>query len=231
MNGNLPSPPGFWQTVRLLLRAARKRSRGRANAAEAAASAAFRQPIGASLGFAVSVLFMALLNVFAAFVLRIAVTSGATRLKPRITGRSWSAPAFLQRRSGLTIRRQPGASPRSMGVTWKRLRRNSARLSAARLLPPLTIRRKPRHIAAQYGGKAEEIEEKLREAVRKHGVRDLISNQEAVPGVAAFMKSGPLPAMLGSVVLIWWAVMLVFQGEGVEFDLQRRRHPYVGMAV
>ena len=39
------------------------------------------------------------------------------------------------------------------------------------------------------------------------------------------MKSGPLPAMLGSVVLIWWGVMLVFQGEGVELDLQRRRHP------
>jgi hypothetical protein len=31
--------------------------------------------------------------------------------------------------------------------------------------------------------------------------------------------------MLGSVVLFWWAVMLIFQGEGLELDLQRRRHP------
>ena len=61
--------------------------------------------------------------------------------------------------------------------------------------------------------------------MRNHGVRDLISNQEAAPGVAAFMKSSSLPAMLGSLVLIWWGVMLVFQGEGVELDLQRRRHP------
>jgi membrane protease YdiL (CAAX protease family) len=31
--------------------------------------------------------------------------------------------------------------------------------------------------------------------------------------------------MLGSVALIWWGVMLAFQGEGLELDLQRRRHP------
>jgi hypothetical protein len=31
--------------------------------------------------------------------------------------------------------------------------------------------------------------------------------------------------MLGSLALLWWTVMLVFQGEGVELDLQRRRHP------
>lgn len=31
--------------------------------------------------------------------------------------------------------------------------------------------------------------------------------------------------MLGSLGLLWWAVMLVFQGEGLELDLQRRRHP------
>jgi hypothetical protein len=31
--------------------------------------------------------------------------------------------------------------------------------------------------------------------------------------------------MLGSIILIWWGVMLVFQREGLELDLQRRRHP------
>src|SRR4029077_12923206 len=33
------------------------------------------------------------------------------------------------------------------------------------------------------------------------------------------------PALIGSVFLLWWGVMLVFQGEGLELDLQRRRHP------
>jgi len=47
----------------------------------------------------------------------------------------------------------------------------------------------------------------------------------ATPGLGALPKAGTFPAMLGSLVLIWWGVMLVFQGEGLELDLQRRRHP------
>src|SRR5205085_7340371 len=82
-----------------------------------------------------------------------------------------------------------------------------------------------KHIEREYGGKADEIEKKLRDAVRDHGVRDLISNGEAAPGLAVFIEASSLPAMLGSVALIWWGVMLVFQGEGLELDLQRRRHP------
>jgi len=34
-----------------------------------------------------------------------------------------------------------------------------------------------------------------------------------------------LPAMLGSILVLWWFLMLVCQGEGIELDLQRRRHP------
>jgi membrane protease YdiL (CAAX protease family) len=33
------------------------------------------------------------------------------------------------------------------------------------------------------------------------------------------------PAMLGSLVLLWWSVMLVFYSEGLDLDVQRRRHP------
>jgi membrane protease YdiL (CAAX protease family) len=53
----------------------------------------------------------------------------------------------------------------------------------------------------------------------------LITKDEASPGLTALSRAGTLPAMLGSMVLFWWAVMLVFQGEGLELDLQRRRHP------
>jgi len=41
----------------------------------------------------------------------------------------------------------------------------------------------------------------------------------------ALAKGGRLPAMLGMLVLIWWTVMLILQGEGLELDLQQRRHP------
>lgn len=79
--------------------------------------------------------------------------------------------------------------------------------------------------AEKYGGKEAELERGLREAVRNHGTRDFITKDEASPGFTALPKAGPLTAMLGSLVLIWWAAMLVFQGEGLELDLQRRRHP------
>lgn len=36
---------------------------------------------------------------------------------------------------------------------------------------------------------------------------------------------GRLPAMMGTLVIIWWLITLIFQGEGLELDLQRRRHP------
>src|SRR5207253_2346000 len=69
------------------------------------------------------------------------------------------------------------------------------------------------------------IERKLRNAVREHGARDFVTRDNASPELSTLPKAGRLTAMLGSVALIFWGVMLVFQGEGLELDLQRRRHP------
>jgi membrane protease YdiL (CAAX protease family) len=35
----------------------------------------------------------------------------------------------------------------------------------------------------------------------------------------------PLASLIGVIMLAWWFVMVTFQGEGVELDVQRRRHP------
>jgi membrane protease YdiL (CAAX protease family) len=82
-----------------------------------------------------------------------------------------------------------------------------------------------KHIADEYGGTKAAIEQKLRVTVRQRGTQDFITPNEAAPGIAALARVGPLPAMFGSLVLLWWAMMLVCQGEGLELDLQRRRHP------
>src|SRR5713101_3376741 len=82
-----------------------------------------------------------------------------------------------------------------------------------------------REIAERYGGKQEAIKPKLRNAVREHGARDFITKDDASPGLSELPTAGRLTAMLGSMALIWWGVMLIFQGEGLELDLQRRRHP------
>ena len=100
------------------------------------------------LGFAVSVLFMAVLNVFAAFVLRSAVTSGQ-RVDAESHGKIVVSSSFLKVAKALksayddsetayphiliptlTIRGKPRTSLTSTGVKQKILSRNSARLYA-----------------------------------------------------------------------------------------------------
>ncbi len=44
-------------------------------------------------------------------------------------------------------------------------------------------------------------------------------------GLAALARAGPTAALLGSAILLWWFAMVACQGEGLELDLQRRRHP------
>jgi len=158
------------------------------------------------LGFAVGVLFMAGLNIIAAFVLRSAVTSGQ-RFDAESHGKIVVSSSFLKEAKELKSAYDdsdhiPEHPYSDLHYSWEAT-----------------------HIADHYGGKAEDIERKLRDAVGAHGVRDLISNDEAAPGLAVFTEASTLSAMLGSLVLVWWGVMLVFQGEGVELDLQRRRHP------
>jgi len=81
------------------------------------------------------------------------------------------------------------------------------------------------NITRKYGGTHEAIERSLRDSVGQYGSRDLIPNDDPSLRFTAFPTTGLLPAMLGSVVLVWWGLMLIFQGEGLELDLQRRRHP------
>ena len=54
---------------------------------------------------------------------------------------------------------------------------------------------------------------------------DLVPARSATPGMKALASTGPVPMMFGSFILLWWGIMLVFQGEGLELDIQRRRHP------
>jgi membrane protease YdiL (CAAX protease family) len=205
MNSELPCPPGFWPTVRLLLGATRKRSRGRRTRQQQL----LHQRSGTNwggLGLALSVLFMAILNVFAAFALRIAVRSGE-RVDAESHGKIAVSSSFLEAAKEVNPTDDDSSS------------------TADQVLSEYQYSGEAKNIAKNYGGRVEDIEVKLRNAVRRHGARDLITNREASPGLAAFAKVGTLPAMLGSLVLLWWGVMLVFQGEGVELDLQRRRHP------
>jgi membrane protease YdiL (CAAX protease family) len=194
MNSPTSRKPSFWAAVRLLLGATRKRAAGRRRRQRELLNnrTGKNSTDWGRLGLVFPVLFMAVINVGAAFVVESAVTS-SERVEAERSGKIVVSDRFFWARAD----------------TPKEWRYSS----------------EARQIAEKYGGTQSAIEQRLRETVRDHGTHNLISIDEAAPGITGLPSAGPLTAMFGSVVLLWWAMMLVFQGEGLELDLQRRRHP------
>ena len=82
-----------------------------------------------------------------------------------------------------------------------------------------------RSIATTWGGDREVIATRLRDAAQFSGAEAFVGTDAPVFGLAALPASGVLAAMTGSLALLCWWMMVAFQGEGVEFDITRRRHP------
>jgi membrane protease YdiL (CAAX protease family) len=205
MKSEMRSGPSFWRTVGLLLGAARKRAVGRRTRQQQLlqSRAGKNSTNWSGLGFALVAFFMAALNVGAAFVVSLAVNSGE-RVETEHHGKIVVSRDFL--------------NAAEFVYTEPTNNRDEA-------LDSLDYSSEAKRIAKDYGGSPAVLEQKLRKAVRNQGARDFVTEHEASPGLGAFLKAGRFTAMLGSVVLMWWAVMLVFQGEGLELDLQRRRYP------
>lgn len=200
------TPPGFWSVVGLLLRAARKRALGRQKRQQelfrhrARKSSVDWSRFGLVLGF----FFMALIHLAAGYVVYSAVASGK-RLEAEHSGKVVVSRSFLK----------------SVQKWEKEAEANLTTLD--KVLSP-SYRSEARNIERDYGGHRAEIEKKLQEAVNHHR-ESLVPEDRVSEGFKALPGAHSLPALLGSLALIWWVVMLVFQGEGLELDLQRRRHP------
>lgn len=202
--------PGFWRTIRLLLGAARTRAAGRRKRQQEL----FRDRAGKSstdwsgLNFALAILFMVLLNLGAAWAVTLAVDAGE-RVEAERQGKIVVSRRFLEQLKKYS----------EIDRGWYN------GLHYGPLAVPPDYSSEAESIYESYGGSRLAIEEKLRDAVRRDGIGGFITKDQASPGLSGLSSSGTLPGMLGSVLLLWWAVMLVFQGEGLELDLQRRRHP------
>jgi membrane protease YdiL (CAAX protease family) len=216
--------PTFWSTVRLLLGVTRKRAAGRRKRQQELLQQRARQSSTdwSALGFAAAVVFMAVLNGGAAFVVRIAVDSGE-RIQAERQGKIVVSRDFLDaaKRAEATARESSGSNQEDCTVIngW-------ANCPLTPSTPAdLDYSSEAKEIVDHYGGTKSRVEQRLRDSYREHGAQEFIDSDQASPGVTALSTAGRLPELLGSVVLLWWAVMLVFQGEGLELDLQRRRHP------
>ena len=192
-------PVGFWRTVRVLLGAARQRSIGRRRRSRelmAQRSGRSSATDWSFFGTAMTVFFMTAVHVGAAFILLMAVDA-AQSVATEVRGKIVVDGSFYQAVRSSEAGRAPSPPYHSEAV----------------------------NLARRNGGSSSVIEQQLRDAVQKHGSADLVPTRRAAPGVKALALTGPVPMMVGSFILLWWGVMLVFQGEGLELDVQRRRYP------
>ena len=243
-------PTRYWQTVFLLLGTARRRAVGRQKRAQELMRRRSKKPSLNMEGFAVFGAFILTFVVhgMAVFTLYSAVVAGQ-RLEAERSGQiavdAWfktevdaavaaevaaadpadSAPQADEAREEFAGGNplDPTASS-ARGVDQRSVAAHAPRNPAAKTLES-SYHIEAGQIARRVGGTPGDIEARLRAAVRRDGARELVDTANGAPGLAALAGSHSLPAMLGSIVLLWWAVMLVFQGEGLELDLQRRRHP------
>jgi membrane protease YdiL (CAAX protease family) len=201
--------PTFWTTVRILLGVTHKRSAGRRRRQHELLQnrAGKNSTDWGGLGFVFTVLLMIALNVLAAFVANISVETGQ-RIEVQQHGKLVVSRSFLTAISD-----------------WSVFAENSPTHGRHFDLTTSLYHSEAHSISEKYGGNPAEIERALRESVRLNGARNLTTIDQAAPGISGLLTAGPLASMLGSIVLFWWAIMLIFQGEGLELDLQRRRHP------
>lgn len=197
---------GFWATVRLLLAASARRSRGRRDRQRELLNhrSDGKAADWSAFGTVISLLMMTVLHGAAAFAILGAVDAGqdqAVEQQGRIIVRDW----FLEEV-------QAAEAP------------SQARAYGDYASSP-NYESEAKDIAERTGGNAAAIERRLRDIVATSGSHALIARADAEPGLSGLAHAGRSGPILGSLLLLWWALMLACQGEGLELDLQRRRHP------
>lgn len=78
----------------------------------------------------------------------------------------------------------------------------------------------------KFGGSEESQEQRIRQQYEQFGLDGFIED-EKVPKASLSLPDS-IPASywpFASFMLLWWLTMIVFQGEGLNLDIQRRRHP------
>jgi membrane protease YdiL (CAAX protease family) len=202
-------PTPFWRTARLLLGASRRRAQGRWEQN--------RRLMGHRGGDADVASLLAFLGYVAiggvhacVAMLLVGSVDASRRLVADAAGLRQVSPSTLEqvdREEREATQGDPSRRP-TAARTQEALRalfRKEARTDGAR-------------DDAQARG------EELFEHYRRHGRAGLVARTTAW-GFARTGTVDPLVALLGSLLIGAWFLTLVLQGEGVEFDLQRRRHP------
>ena len=79
-------------------------------------------------------------------------------------------------------------------------------------------------LVREHGGNPAQLTSRLHHT-RQDAAERLVTNSHVTPGLKSPTAFTGYPALLATLALALWLVMLVLQGEGPELDVQRRRHP------
>jgi len=210
MSRLLSTPAAYLRTVRLLLAAARRREAGRRKRQrELVRQRTGRAPLEWGwFGAAVSVVLMAGLNVVSAYVVSTVVTAGEQ--------------SDAERQGAVLVERW---FIDNLRVAERQAAESDAAYRTVDYLMEPSFFPEALRLANDHGGDRRVIEQRLRATVAAHEDQRFADIDRTVPGLKAPTRIGAFPAMLGSIALGWWLLMLAFQGEGLDLDTQRRRHP------
>jgi membrane protease YdiL (CAAX protease family) len=236
MTSEPPMGSTFWTTVRLLLGAARKRAVGRRKRQHQLFShrAGKKATNWAGLGDFIVALMMILLHVAAAFLI-IGTVQGSERAeflrRDVIVVDGWFVTRVSDAETMPSNRPTNSFRPLDLFDPLNPRPVGGERRAVAARAPNWdkglddSYAYEAKSLSKRFGGDPGELEKTLRDAAQKNGGMAFVDLDSAAPGLSALPRSGPVTAMLGSLALLLWSAMLICQGEGLELDMQRRRHP------
>lgn len=210
---NLPPPTPNWRVFRLLWKAARRRVVGR----QARQRAIMRQKKGSSanplggLAFLLMILVMALVHGALGWML-VSIEETARTVEVERNGQL-IVPNYFQRdlEHLREIEDSAGNEEPQGGPTV------SPEVLRDQFAEEVGHSRK-----WDAGGTDESQRALVAKHLQKYGTRGFVLERDVRKG-----PGGP-PAVwwpAAGFIFLWWLVMIVFQGEGLELDIQRRRHP------
>jgi membrane protease YdiL (CAAX protease family) len=198
-------PEPFGRTVWLLWKAARHRNRARLRHQRKLLRARKGDASGIGPGFATVILavFMAVLHGFLGYMTVTAVETGAL-VEPERNGK------LVVSHSSLLIMKASAASNQRLG---RSLDLNTAFQDEAATR------------VQRLGGSRRDQEQTLWNHYLAVGRAGFVSRKDLPTDLTEIGEISPLGALSGTILFVWWFVMLSMQGEGLDLDVQRRRHP------
>ncbi len=241
-----PPSQGFWSTVKLLLSCARIRSKGRGKHQQALMQQRKGKAAGAGIDWGCLGVFIVIafgVGINAGFVAVFkSFNSAARHVQLEASGRipldRWQFDSLLRvdvsrfQKHREEFERQlahlksalPAGSDTSPKIDQLKMSirdmEDSVNRAHDRDFQNIADTR-----ARELGGDRDRHEKLVRHQFKAYGMAGFIKEDTSFFGLDGAVTLAPLAGLAGLLVVGWWFVMLAFQGEGLELDFQRRRHP------